>query len=114
VPDRRRAARPSEPLPARREHALGRIDRERAEIVANWRSMTGIVRARERGALALAQGLVTALRIGGAAAAIWLAGRVRGPRFVRRGAMLLTAARAAGTLMARRHPPRGRRAQSRT
>ena len=97
-----------EALAQRRDHALARIDVQRTEIAANWRALTGIVRERERGAVAIAQGLVTVARVGGAAAAIWMAGRIRGPRLVRRGMMLMTAARTAGRLFSRRSRARGR------
>lgn len=95
------------PLTERRDGALARIERERAEVATNWRSLTGVVHQRERGALALAQGIATMLKVGAAAGSIWLAGRIRGPRLIRRGAMLMTAARAAGRLFARRHHVRG-------
>jgi hypothetical protein len=87
-------------LPERRYRALARIDRERAQVAAGWRSLGGIVRQRERGTLAVAQGVATMVKLGAAAAGIWLAGRIRGPRLIRRGVMLLTAARAAGRLVA--------------
>ena len=102
-----RAGRPARPLPERRAHALARIERDRAEVAANWRTVFGVVRERERGALALTQGVAIALKFGSAVAAIWLAGRIRGPRFVRRGVMFMTAIRAAGRLLARRHHARG-------
>jgi hypothetical protein len=103
VADKRRAARrPREPLPVRRERALARIADERNLIASDWREIEAIVRDRERGALAVAQTLATAVKLGGAAAAIWMAGRIRGPRVVRRGVMLITAARTAGRLFARR------------
>lgn len=106
---RRKARRPCEPLPVRRERALARLDQGRREIGAEWRAAATIVRERERGALAVAQTLATALKLGGAAAAIWMAGRIRGPRVVRRGVMLMTAARTAGWLLANRRHVRGSR-----
>jgi hypothetical protein len=109
VADPRRDRRSRESLDQRRERALARIGYERAELAADWRALAGVVRQRERGALAVAQGLATALRLGGAAAAVWMAGRIRGPRFVRRGVMLMTAARSARRLLARPRRTGGRR-----
>ncbi len=95
------------PLPERRDMALARIERQRAEVAADWRSLTSVIRQRERGALAVAQGVATMLKVGAAAGSIWLAGRIRGPRLIRRGVMFMTAARAAGRLFARRPHLRG-------
>ena len=105
----RRAAR--EPLSVRRERACARIERERAQVDASWHSLATVVRERERGTLAIAQALATALKLGGAAAAIWMAGRMHAPPVVRRGVMFVTAARTAGRLFARRHHARGSRWQ---
>jgi len=90
------------PLSERRDGALLRIERERAEVGASWRSVTRVVNRHERAAIAVAQGVSTMLKVGAAAGSIWLAGRIRGPRLVRRGVMLMTAARVAGRLLARR------------
>jgi len=95
------------PLAQRRHVAQARVERERGEVAASWRSLTGVVRQRERGALAIAQGVVTMLKVGAVAGNIWLAGRIRGPRVIRRGVMIMTAARAAGRLFARRQQLRG-------
>ncbi len=105
--DRVRVESPREPLPVRRARALAHVEQDRAEVAASWRAIAGIVRERERGAISIAQGLATAVKLGGAAAAIWMAGRIRGPRVLRRGIMLMTAARTAGRLFAHRHHARG-------
>jgi hypothetical protein len=100
------------PLSVRRERALARIERARFDVASSWDDLARTVAGRERGVLAVTQTLSTAVKLGAAAAAVWMAGRIRGPRALRRGLMLLAAARATGRLLARAYRERGSRWQN--